>query len=79
MIKSRDGSGSKSIHVVNNNDEMTLYKKFYPDFIAQEFLNDVGGEFTCGLFRSNSGEVRDIIFKRKLIKYLLILIYMDIL
>ena len=67
LIKSRDGSGSKSIHIVNNNDEMTLYQKIYPDFIAQEFLNDEGGEFTCGLFRSTSGEVRDIIFKRKLI------------
>lgn len=67
LIKSRNGSGSKSIHLVNNNDEMTLYQKIYPDFIVQEFLNDEGGEFTCGLFRSTSGEVRDIIFKRKLI------------
>ena len=66
LIKSRDGSGSKSIHVVNNIDEMALYQKIYPDFIAQEFLIDDGGEFTCGLFRSKSGEVRDIILKRKL-------------
>jgi carbamoyl-phosphate synthase large subunit len=67
LIKSRDGSGSKTIHLVNNIEEMNLYQKIYPDFIAQEFLDDQGGEFTCGLFRSTSGEVRDIIFKRKLI------------
>ncbi len=66
LIKSRDGSGSKSIHVVNNSDEMKLYKKIYPDFITQQLLRDDGGEFTCGLFRSASGDIRDIILKRKL-------------
>jgi carbamoyl-phosphate synthase large subunit len=66
LIKSRDGSGSKSIHIVNNEDELTFYQKIYPDFIAQEFLIDQGGEFTCGLFRSASGEIRDVILKRKL-------------
>jgi carbamoyl-phosphate synthase large subunit len=66
LIKSRDGSGSKSIHLVHNQDELKLYQKIYPDFIVQEFLIDQGGEFTCGLFRSTSGEIRDIIFKRKL-------------
>jgi carbamoyl-phosphate synthase large subunit len=67
LIKSRDGSGSKSIQIVNNQDELTFYKRMYPNFIAQEFLIDQGGEFTCGLFRSTSGEIRDVIFKRKLI------------
>lgn len=66
LIKSRDGSGSKSIHLVNNLDEMVLYQKIYPNFIVQEFLQNDGGEFTCGLFRSTSGEIRDIILKRKL-------------
>jgi carbamoyl-phosphate synthase large subunit len=67
LIKSRDGSGSKSIHLVNNKEELVLYQKIYPNYIAQEFLREEGGEFTCGLFRSSNGEVRDIIFKRKLI------------
>lgn len=66
IIKSRNGSGSKSIHLVNNQEEIKLYEKIYPDFIVQEFLQDEGGEFTCGLFRSSSGEIRDIILKRKL-------------
>lgn len=66
LIKSRDGSGSKSIHVVEKQEEMNLFQKIYPEFIAQELLPSDGGEFTCGLFRSSSGEIRDIILKRKL-------------
>lgn len=66
LIKSRNGSGSKSIHLVNNQNELTLYQKIYPDFLAQEYLQDEEGEYTCGLFRSVSGEVRDIVLKRKL-------------
>ncbi len=66
LIKSRTGSGSKSIHLVNNYDEIARFKYIYPDFIVQEVLSDDNGEFTCGLFRSDSGEIRDIIFKRKL-------------
>jgi carbamoyl-phosphate synthase large subunit len=66
LIKSRDGSGSKSIHVVEKQEEMDLFKKIYPEFIAQELLSSDSGEFTCGLFRSASGEIRDIVLKRKL-------------
>lgn len=66
LIKSRDGSGSKSIHMVKNQEEMDLFQKIFPAFIAQEYLPSYGGEYTCGLFRSTSGEIRDIIFKRKL-------------
>jgi len=66
LIKSRDGSGSKSIHLINNQEEFDLFQKIYPTFIAQEYLPSYGGEYTCGLFRSSSGEIRDIIFKRKL-------------
>lgn len=66
LIKSRDGSGSKSIHLVNSREELDLYQKIFPEFIAQEFLPNDGGEYTCGLFRSTSGEIRDIILKRKL-------------
>jgi len=67
LIKSRYGSGSKSIHVVNTKDEMDLFQKIYPDFIVQEYLPNDGGEYTCGLFRSTSGEIRNIILKRKLV------------
>jgi carbamoyl-phosphate synthase large subunit len=66
LIKSRTGSGSKSIHLVNNGEEISRFKYIYPDFIVQEYLNGADGEFTCGLFRSNKGEIRDIIFNRKL-------------
>jgi carbamoyl-phosphate synthase large subunit len=66
LIKSRDGSGGKSIHVVKSQEEMNLFQKIYPEFIVQEYLSNEEGEYTCGLFRSSSGEIRDIILKRKL-------------
>jgi len=34
--------------------------------VAQEYLPNIDGEFTCGLFRSNSGVIRTIIFRREL-------------
>lgn len=67
LIKSRNGSGGKSIHVVSNQTELLSFQNIYPEYIVQEYLDDKDGEFTCGLFRSSSGEIRDIIFKRKLI------------
>jgi carbamoyl-phosphate synthase large subunit len=66
LIKSRDGSGSKSIHIVRNQEEMDLFQKIYPEFISQEYLSNDNGEYTCGLFRSEAGDIRDIILKRKL-------------
>jgi carbamoyl-phosphate synthase large subunit len=66
LIKNRHGSGSKSIHVVNNQYELDLFKRIYPEFIVQEYLPNDEGEYTCGLFRSVSGEIRDVILKRKL-------------
>jgi len=67
IIKSRNGSGSKSLYKVDGWDEFAFYKKKVPDFIAQEFISDKNGEFTCGLFRSKNKEIRSIILKRKLV------------
>lgn len=67
ILKSKTGSGSKDIHVINNMDEYCFFtKNNIEDYIVQEFLSDEQGEFTCGLFRSNKGEIRSLIFKRKL-------------
>lgn len=67
ILKSRMGSGSKSIFILNDVDEFEFYQKKYPDFIAQELIKDTEDEFTCGLFRSKNGDVRSIIYKRKLV------------
>jgi len=66
ILKSRTGSGSAKVFVVNDADEFNFLKKKHPEFIVQEFLQGENGEYTCGLFRSSAGEIRTIILKRKL-------------
>ncbi len=67
ILKSRKGSGSKSIFILNDIDEFGFYQKKYPDFIAQELIARDPDEYTCGLFRSKNEEIRSIIYKRKLV------------
>lgn len=66
IIKSRTGSGSSDIYIAKNNVDFNYLKHKHPDFVVQEFLSSYEGEFTCGVFRSNKGNVRSIIFKREL-------------
>ena len=66
IAKSRTGSGSSKIEIVQNEETLLLMKKTNPEFIIQEYLDGTKGEFTCGLFRSKKGEIRNIIFKREL-------------
>lgn len=67
ILKSRKGSGSKSIFILNDIEEFDFYQKKYPDFIAQELITGSPDEYTCGLFRSKKNEIRSIIYKRKLV------------
>jgi carbamoyl-phosphate synthase large subunit len=67
VLKSKTGSGSKDIHIINTMDEFLFYTRNGAEaYIVQEFIDDENGEFTCGLFRSKKGETRSIIFKREL-------------
>ncbi len=66
IMKSRTGSGSSNVSIVRDNETFNTIKKGNPDFIVQEFLDGNNGEYTCGVFRSTSGIVRSIIFKREL-------------
>lgn len=67
ILKSRTGAGSKSVFVLNQKDEFEFYKKKYPDFIVQELLENADEEYTCGVFKSLGGDIRTIIYKRKLV------------
>jgi carbamoyl-phosphate synthase large subunit len=68
VLKSRTGSGSKDIHIINTTDEFLFYiRNGAEQYIIQEFIDDENGEFTCGLFRSKNGEIRSIILKRELL------------
>jgi carbamoyl-phosphate synthase large subunit len=66
IMKSRTGSGSSNVSIVRDNDTFIALKKGNPDFIVQEFLEGEQGEYTCGVFRSQSGTIRSIILKREL-------------
>jgi carbamoyl-phosphate synthase large subunit len=66
ILKDRFGSGSKKIIIPENQEEFLFYQTQYPDFIAQELLNENQNEYTCGVFRSTNGEIRSITFRRTL-------------
>lgn len=65
VLKSKDGSGSKNIHIVNEENYL-YYKQNFPDYIFQELLRPDNEEYTCGVFRSKSGHTEIIVFKRVL-------------
>jgi len=65
ILKSRTGCGSKTVRVLTEKDydhEMS----FSQDDMFQELIPEDEGEYTCGLFRSGAGEIRTIVFRRKL-------------
>ncbi|MFV9549503.1 ATP-grasp domain-containing protein [Algibacter sp. PT7-4] len=66
ILKSRTGSGSASVYKVDNLKDYNYLRSKHNDFIAQEFLEDSLGEYTCGVFRTKSGDTKTITFKREL-------------
>ena len=67
IMKDRKGSGSKLLFLVKDRIEFDFYSKKFPDFIAQEFIDNSEEEYTCGLFRDLKENVRTISYRRKLI------------
>jgi carbamoyl-phosphate synthase large subunit len=65
IIKKRFGSGSKGLDLVTD-ENLEHYMKTRTDSIFQEYLIPDDEEYTCGLYRTRQGEVRTIIFRRKL-------------
>jgi carbamoyl-phosphate synthase large subunit len=66
VLKSRTGSGSSNVHIVNDQESFLFIQKNNPDYVIQEYLEGDKGEFTCGVFRSKQGIIRTIILKREL-------------
>jgi len=66
VIKSRSGSGSRNVLVVKKQELVEQFSTSRPDDIWQEYLSPDDEEYTCGVFRFFDGEVRTIVFKRKL-------------
>jgi carbamoyl-phosphate synthase large subunit len=66
LIKPRTGRGSKGIFVCKNIEEMRHYEAVSNDYLIQEVLVPSSEEYTCGVFRSSKGEIRTMVFLRKL-------------
>jgi carbamoyl-phosphate synthase large subunit len=66
IVKSRRGSGSKTVHIVKDSDTFMLLAKVLKDALCQEYLDAAGEEFTCAVYRSSLGIIRMIQFRRKL-------------
>ncbi|NRF39195.1 ATP-grasp domain-containing protein [Pedobacter foliorum] len=66
ILKSKTGSGSSKVNIVDDYNSFLFIKNANPDYIVQEYLDGNKGEFTCGVFRSATGVIRTIILKREL-------------
>lgn len=66
IAKDNTGSGSKQVFLVETQEDYQYVKHKYRKFILQEYIGDNENEFTCGLFRSKSGIIRTIVFRRTL-------------
>jgi carbamoyl-phosphate synthase large subunit len=51
---------------IKNDVQFNFYNEMYSGFIAQELLENDDEEYTCGLFRDKSGNIKYLIYKRTL-------------
>lgn len=65
IFKPRSGQGSKGLKIIHTESEAELMLGS-GNYIWQELLLPDDQEFTCGLFRHSSGELRTILIKRTL-------------
>lgn len=65
VLKDIAGRGSNGFTIIQENDYES-YKNYGNSYIFQEYLQPDNEEYTCGLFRSRTGEVRSIVFHRML-------------
>lgn len=68
ILKAKTGSGGKNLFLIQSEREYNFYIESInkQDYIVQEYLTGDTEEYTCGLFRNKSGEIRNIIYFRRL-------------
>ncbi len=66
LVKPSEGSGSRSIFKCHNVLELEASFLFVNNPIIQEFLDAENAEYTCAVFRTDSGEIKVITLRRHL-------------
>lgn len=66
IVKPRNSSGSKSLFLCNNLEEVKSSLVFVKNPIIQEFIPDQDGEYTVGVFAEKGNKIRTIAFRRRL-------------
>jgi len=66
IVKPRNSSGSKSLFLCNNLEEVKSSLAFVKNPIIQEFISDQDGEYTVGVFAVKGNRIRTIAFRRRL-------------
>jgi carbamoyl-phosphate synthase large subunit len=67
ILKGREGSGRKQVFLVESEDFLSKHEGLLTDKnIFQELLLPEDQEYTCGIYRTLTGDIRTIIFRRYL-------------
>jgi carbamoyl-phosphate synthase large subunit len=67
ILKGREGSGCKNVFLVESDNFLSKHEEMLTDKnIFQELLLPEKEEYTCGLYRTLAGDIRTIIFRRRL-------------
>ena len=64
FVKSRYGSGSKSIFKVENEEELRFFSNYVPDAVIQEFIT--GKEYTIDLLTDLNGKVLTVVPRERI-------------
>jgi carbamoyl-phosphate synthase large subunit len=67
ILKSRFGSGSRSVFIIESEMDAIYLSKRNPDSIYQELLEPADKEVTCAVYRNAEGEVSTLQMLRKLV------------
>lgn len=66
IMKSRFGAGGQDVRIVDNIHTVPPLRELFADYIWQELVGTSEDEYTCGVYRSNRGDTRTIVFRRRL-------------
>jgi carbamoyl-phosphate synthase large subunit len=65
IIKSREGCGSKDIHLINSKEEIRPFLN-NKDYIIQEYLD--GDEYTAGVYLGNDNRIKGVCILKRTLK-----------